>query len=130
MSEDVDEEVEGETTLYYDAEDGTIRDEDGDEVTFDVGSSVDASEDHEDDEGGEDDEEEEEEREGAEGSQTPHATASTAATQARQQASQPITSMFESPALINNEAVSPPGRLRRLSSATQSRVSLPIVSAQ
>ena len=125
MSEDVEEEAEGDTTLYFDAETGTLRDEDGDEVTFDVGSSVDASEDQEEDDEEENDEEEDDE--GAEGSQTPHATASTAAIQPPQQARQTITSTsFSTPS--SPEATRPAGRLRRLSSATQSRVSSSIPS--
>lgn len=72
-----DEDEEGETTLYFDAEEGTFRDADGDEVTFEMGESEDA-------EGLEEDEEQGDEQE--EGSQTPQAT----------QRPQTITSTFTS----------------------------------
>ncbi|KAK4540622.1 hypothetical protein LTR36_009052 [Oleoguttula mirabilis] len=78
MSDDVEEEA-GETTLYFDAEEGVLRDEDGDEVDFEMGteSSIDESEEQEEDGGQE-----------GEGSRTPQATASTARAQ---QATQTIT---------------------------------------
>lgn len=110
MSEDMEEEA-GETTLYYDAEEGTLRDEDGDEVTFDMGteSSIDASE-------------AQEEGEEEEGSRTPQPAASASA---EQRATQTITST--SPTAGDSAAAARrPGRLRRLSSATQSRVSSPL----
>lgn len=92
---DEEEEAEGETTLYFDAEEGTLRDADGDEVTLEMGTE---------------DEYENEEQEGEqeEGSQTPQA-----------QRPQTITSMSNT----QPQTTRPVGRLRRLSSATQARVS-------
>ncbi|KAK4609377.1 LEC14B protein [Fulvia fulva] len=60
--DDAEEEDEGEgTTLYYDAEEGTLRDADGDEVRFEVGDSEEP----------EDQDENEEEDEEGEGGRTP-----------------------------------------------------------
>lgn len=89
---DDEDDGEGETTLYFDAEEGTLRDADGDEVTIEMGE-------------GDEEEDEEEEGEQEEGSQTP---------QAQAQRPQTITSTSNT---------RPSSRLRRLSSATQSRVS-------
>ena len=105
--DDGEEDDEGEgTTLYYDAEEGTLRDADGDEVRFEVGDSEEP----------EDQEENEEEDEEGEGSQTPQQEDQS---QAR---AQTITST--SLATTNPRR---PSRLRRISFATQRRVSLPLM---
>jgi len=87
-------------------------------VTFEMGDeeSVDTSEEQEEQEEGEEDEDEEED--GAEGSQTPHAAAH-AQQQQQQRPSQTITSTSPPTTAPTRR----PSRLRRLSSATQSRVS-------
>jgi len=123
----------GEATLYYDAEEGTLRDEDGDVVTFEeVTEEEDEEEvgDNDDDE----DENEEEEEEGAEGGRTPRVEdAASAAATATGTAPQGITSTFPSLRGTDGiEAVGRPalsgdggmvGRVRRASAATQQRVS-------
>lgn len=93
--EDDEAEGEGETTLYFDAEEGTLRDADGDEVTLEMGTE-------------DEDEEGEQEGEQEEGSRTPQA-----------QRPQTITSTSNTQAHTARRG----GRLRRLSSATQTRVS-------
>ncbi|KAK5111877.1 hypothetical protein LTR62_004609 [Meristemomyces frigidus] len=70
--EDNGDEGEAETTLYFDAEEGVLRDEDGDTVTFETSDEM--SEDLED--GGEDEDEEEEDEE--EGTRTPQVATATA----------------------------------------------------
>jgi WD repeat-containing protein 23 len=70
-----DNHEEGETLVYFDAEEGTLRDADGDEITFDLGT--------EDEHGDDDDDEEEDGRE--EGGQTPQPQANPAAAAARPQ---------------------------------------------
>lgn len=129
--DDVEEEEAGETTLYFDAEEGVLRDEDGDTVTFEMGSedSVDESQD--------DGEEAEMEDEEEEGTRTPQPGASSAAaaetggqqgeraTQTIRSTSSPTTTQ---PGNETGGAASQPrrpSRLRRLSSATQTRVSSP-----
>jgi len=110
MSEDIDEEA-GETTLYFDAEDGTLRDEDGDEVTLEMGTESSAEP-----------ESQEDEEEGEEGTQTPQAAQSSEAAQ-QQRPTQTITSASPTTA-ASSPAARRPSRIRRLSSATQQRVSL------
>ncbi|CAK1359650.1 LEC14B protein [Cercospora beticola] len=61
-SADDEDDVEGGQTIYFDAEEGTLLDEDGEEISFAV---------DEEEEGGDDGEEDEDAGEGAEGSQTP-----------------------------------------------------------
>lgn len=63
-----EEEEEGETTLYFDAEEGTLRAANGQEITIDMGE--DETED------GEEDNEEEEDGTEEQGAQTPQAAAS------------------------------------------------------
>lgn len=110
--EDDNEEAEGEeTTLYFDAEEGTFRTESGHEITFDV-----------DEEGEEEEEDEEaEEEEDGEGSRTPQPAASS------MRPTQTITSTSStSPDVSRNVSGATPrrrGLLRRFSSATQRRVS-------
>jgi len=114
ISEEIEEdEAEGEveTTLYFDAEEGVLRDEDGDTVTFETS-----------DEMSEDQDEEVEVEEEEEGTQTPQV----AAAAEPERATQTIRSTLPE---TQPETASPgqaprPGRLRRLSSATGSRVSL------
>ena len=118
ISDEMDEEA-GETTLYFDAADGTLRDEDGDEVTFEMGTESSAEPesllgDEEEEEDGEEGEEEEE------GSQTPHAGQPSDAAQ-QQRPAQTITSTSANTQSI--PVATRTSRLRRLSSATQSRVS-------
>ncbi|KAK4893403.1 hypothetical protein LTR27_008299 [Elasticomyces elasticus] len=121
ISEDVEEEAGDEeetTTLYYDAEDGVLRDEDGDTVQFEVGdeSIDDASDDPEAPTDDDDDAEVEDE---AEGTQTPQAAAATTsdeAQQAQHRAAQTQTVRSTPPPPPR------PNRLRRLSSATGSRI--------
>lgn len=93
-NDEVDD-AEGETTLYFDAEEGTLRDADGDEVTLEMGTE-------------DEDDNEEQEGEQEEGSRTPQA-----------QRAQTITSTSNIQPHTERRA----GRLRRLSSATQTRVS-------
>ena len=117
ISEEIDEdEAEGEieTTLYFDAEEGVLRDEDGDTVTFETS-----------DEMSEDQDEEAEVEEEEEGTQTPQVAAAASSTEP-ERATQTIRSTLpeahvETP---SGSQVPRPGRLRRLSSATGSRVSL------
>ena len=66
-SQDDEAEDEGETTVYFDAQEGTFMNEDGEEITVDV----DVEEEEDDDEELEDDEDEDE---GGEGGETPAAT--------------------------------------------------------
>lgn len=104
ITEDLDDEQAGETALYFDAEEGVLRDEDGDTVTFEM------------DDGDEDPErlaETEEAEEEEEGSRTPQPVASAAETTGAERPTQTIRSM--------SFPVSDPrpSRLRRLSSATQ-----------
>ena len=67
MEEEEEEEGEGGPTLYFDAEEGTLRDEDGEEISFEI------------DEGEEGEEgEEDEDEETGEGSRTPQPAATTA----------------------------------------------------
>jgi WD repeat-containing protein 23 len=98
-----DDEEEG-TTLYFDAEEGTLRTANGDqiEITMD-GEAQEQVEDAE-----------EEEDEEGQGSQTPQP----AAPQQQQQRAQTITSTFST---TTNDR---PSLLTRLSSATQQRVSM------
>jgi len=110
------EDEAGETTLYYDAEDGTLRDEDGDEVTFETGTESSAEPESLVDEDGE----EEGEQEGEEGSQTPHAAQSGEAAE-QQRPTQTITGT--SPGVGPSPIARRPSTLGRLSSATQQRVS-------
>lgn len=113
ISEEIDEdEAEGEveTTLYFDAEEGVLRDEDGDTVTFETS-----------DEMSEDQDEEAEVEEEEEGTQTPQVAAAASSTEP-ERATQTIRSMLPEPA--SGSQTPRPGRLRRLSSATGSRVSL------
>ena len=104
VSEGIEGEA-GETTLYYDAEEGVLRDEDGDEVVFETGPD----DEDEDPDTSPDVETEEDE---AEGSRTPQPPA---AAEPPQRATQSITS--------TSPTTRRPSRLRRLSSATQTRVS-------
>lgn len=114
-SADGEEEDEQETTLYFDAEDGTLRDEDGDEVVFE-NESTRASEEPASEVPAEEEENE---------SQTPQAS--------QERSPQTITSMSPSPAGVAVAQTSPvanvmahmrrPNAIRRLSSATQHRVS-------
>lgn len=68
MDQDQDEgEGEAEAVLYFDAEDGTFRDEDGDEITFEMGAEDEQEQDGDEEENGEGDDEE--------GSRTPQAEA-------------------------------------------------------
>ncbi|KAK0779238.1 hypothetical protein LTR75_015406, partial [Friedmanniomyces endolithicus] len=88
----VSEDMEGETaerTLYYDAEEGVLRDEDGDTVTFEVGdeSLDDASDDLETRVEVEEETEVEEE---ADGSQTPQPAAAAASNSEPQGATQSV----------------------------------------
>lgn len=105
------------TTLYYDAEEGTLRTENGEELEFDMST--------------EDDETQEDEAD--DGAATPTLPAAAADTSqnaaATQQAPQTITSETPNQTQPSVSAVPPvsagprrPGRLRRLSSATQQRV--------
>ncbi|TKA74680.1 hypothetical protein B0A55_04702 [Friedmanniomyces simplex] len=89
VSEDMEDEA-AETTLYYDAEEGVLRDEDGDTVTFEVGdeSLDDASEDLESQAQAEEETEVEEE---AEGTQTPQPAAATTASSSDAQQAQRAT---------------------------------------
>lgn len=108
ITEDLDDEQASETALYFDAEEGVLRDEDGDTVTFEM------------DDGDEDPErlaETEEAEEEEEGSRTPQPVASAAETTGAERPTQTIRS--------TSSPVSDPrsSRLRRLSSATQSRLS-------
>ena len=111
-----DNDGEGETTLYFDAEEGLLRTESGTEVTFDMSedSTTNASEEPESQQDGEDD-----------GSRTPQATqaAGRAGAAQTQYTPQTITSMSPSgtPELRRRR----PSLARRLGTATQSRVSCP-----
>jgi WD repeat-containing protein 23 len=64
-SQDDEAEDEGETTLYFDAQEGTFVNEDGEEITVDV--------EEEEDEELDDEDEDEDEDEEAEGGETPAA---------------------------------------------------------
>ncbi|KAK3674253.1 hypothetical protein LTR78_005722 [Recurvomyces mirabilis] len=113
LSEEIDEdEAEGEveTTLYFDAEEGVLRDEDGDTVTFETS-----------DEMSEDQDVEEEVEEEEEGTQTPQVAAAAAEPE---RATQTIRSTLpETESTTTSDRQAPrPGRLRRLSSATGSRI--------
>ncbi|KAK3069911.1 hypothetical protein LTR53_011373 [Teratosphaeriaceae sp. CCFEE 6253] len=115
VSEDLEEEG-AETTLYFDAEEGVLRDEDGNTVTLEEGdeSMDDASEDleaqtEEGDTAAEDEHE---------GTQTPQAAGSSNPPQT-EQAAQTIRSTSST---IDPVQPRRPGRLRRFSSATQSRI--------
>ncbi len=121
----VSEDMEGETaerTLYYDAEEGVLRDEDGDTVTFEVGdeSLDDASDDLETRVEVEEETEVEEE---ADGSQTPQPAAAAASNSEPQGATQSVRRT--STTAIPTPTARRPSSLRRLSSATGSRVSSP-----
>ena len=118
-SEDMDEEG-GETTLYFDAEEGTIRDEDGNEVILDMDTEDSAEPESVVDEDDEEDEAEGEEEGDEDGAQTPHAAQPDAGAE-QQGASQTITST--SPTATASSVPDRPSRLRRLSSVTQSNVS-------
>ncbi|KAK1003335.1 hypothetical protein LTR54_007849 [Friedmanniomyces endolithicus] len=118
----VSEDMEGEAaerTLYYDAEEGVLRDEDGDTVTFEVGdeSLDDASDDLETRVEVEEETEVEEE---ADGAQTPQPAAAATSNPEAQGATQSVrrTSTTE----ISTPTAQRPGGLRRLSSATRSRI--------
>lgn len=110
METDEDEQGDaaGETTLYFDAEEGVLRTEDGEAVAFDLGSQ-------DDEEDGDDAEE---------GAQTPQPAQSNTAAVPQPQQAQTITSM----STIAFPTVPPQpadtiGRFRRFSAATQQRVS-------
>ncbi len=122
----VSEDMEGETaerTLYYDAEEGVLRDEDGDTVTFEVGdeSLDDASDDLETRVEVEEETEVEEE---ADGSQTPQPAAAAAASNSEPQGATQSVRRTSTTA-ISTPTARRPSSLRRLSSATGSRVSSP-----
>lgn len=105
----------GETTVYFDAQEGTFRTSDGEEVEWDMSADADDAEEEEEDESQQEANDEE-----PEGSQTPQAAASTA------RPTQTITSM---PPTAPDSAARParrPNIVRRLSTATQRRVSLPV----
>lgn len=107
LSPTADEDLDGETTLYFDAEEGTIRTESGTEIAIDMDDENSTLE-------SEDLEEEDEDE-----TQTPTAEPVQDDSSAR---AQTITSM--SP-LISSDSASPrrPSLARRLSSATHRRVS-------
>jgi WD repeat-containing protein 23 len=105
-----DDDGEGEeTTLYFDAEEGTLRTADGEEVSF--GMSEDSTA---------DDEEQEEENE--DGNRTPQPA------EGSQRPTQTITSMSTVTPSSASTATRTrrPSLARRLSSATQRRVSCPV----
>ena len=108
----MDEDGEGETTLYFDAEDGTLRAEDGAEITFEMTdeSSANASEEPESQQEGDED-----------GSRTPTDAPQSEESASAQRAPQTITSM--SPSRSVESRARRPSLARRLSSATQRRVS-------
>ena len=93
LGDEVSEEGEGETTLYFDAEEGTFVDANGEEVR------VEMEDDGEEVEIDDEEEEEEEDEDGGEegGSRTPHAqgaqTAAASASQPQAEQRQTITSM-------------------------------------
>lgn len=84
---DDDDEEEHGRTLYFDAEEGTLVDADGEEVILEMGSEPSESVD-------DDEDEEEEEEEDEDGSHTPQAQASTAQ---QERPTQTITGTFPIP---------------------------------
>ncbi|KAI5357589.1 Putative WD40/YVTN repeat-like-containing domain superfamily [Septoria linicola] len=69
---DEEDEAEGHQTIYFDAEEGTLRDEDGEEISFEVEGEGEDEEEDEGEEGGAE--------EGEEGAQTPQPTTATQGT--------------------------------------------------
>ncbi|KAK5164350.1 uncharacterized protein LTR77_010046 [Saxophila tyrrhenica] len=113
QDDDEDEDGEsGETTVYFDAEEGTFRTSDGQEVEWDMTADTDETGEEEEDESPQEEGNEEE----AEGSQTPQATASTA------RPTQTITSMSPNAESTAGVEARRPGILRRASTATQLRI--------
>ena len=93
-----EDEGEGETTLYFDAEEGTSRDEDGESVTLEMSGSEEP--------------ESQQEEGGEEGSRTPQAAGS-----AQPERTQTFTSMSLTSTGTESARARRPSRLRRLSSA-------------